>query len=321
VKADGTLTDAYSAPLDQGAPGHFPTDAVAIWLAAPGFTTLDAEPGHADSGTIVALNSIGSFGERRVDANGDFMDFDGAGTPSGPDITTRGMLVKAGDGNLQKRYYVNVYPALTVAGSLGPARPPGYPRPLSATPIVVSLIPAYTRCTNANRMHGPPLAFGSCNPPQQSSSRLTVGTFDANGTPPNFVGSVTFRVAVGDPEAPGNQADVRVAASLTDVRTQGALTDYTGELSVQEIVQITDRYNGAAQNEPATVQRSPFRFTVPCAATASNTTGGSCSVSSTFNAIAPGSVVEGKRAVWELGDVEVFDADNALFARQGVFVP
>jgi hypothetical protein len=318
VKADGTLTDAYSAPLDQGAPGHFPTDAVAIWLAAPGFTTLDAEPGHPDSGTIVALSSIGSFGDRRVDANGAFMDFDGAGTPSGPDITTRGMLVKAADGTVQKRYYVNVYPAMTVSGSLGPARSPGYPRPLSATPIVVSLTPAYNRCTNPNRRHGPPLAFGSCNPPQQSSSRLTVGTFDANGKSPNFVGSVTFRVSVG---TPATEADVRVTASLTDIRTQSTLADYTGDLRVQQIVQITDRSNGASQNEPATVQRNPFGFTVPCAATTNTATGGSCSVTSTFNAIAPGSVVEGKRAVWELDDVEVFDADNALFARQGVFVP
>src|ERR687888_2001869 len=31
VKADGTLTDAYSHPEDQGAPGHFPTGAVAVW--------------------------------------------------------------------------------------------------------------------------------------------------------------------------------------------------------------------------------------------------------------------------------------------------
>jgi uncharacterized repeat protein (TIGR01451 family) len=121
VKADGTLTDAYTGPAYQGASGHFPTDAVAIWLADPGSTTHNPEPGHPDSGTIVALDNIGSFGDRRVDANGDFMDFDGADEPNGPDVMTRGMLVKAGDGSVQKRYYVNVYPALTVSGSLGPA--------------------------------------------------------------------------------------------------------------------------------------------------------------------------------------------------------
>jgi len=91
------------------------------------------------------------------------------------------------------------------------------------TLVIVSLAPAYTQCTNPNRRHGPPLAFDSCNPPEQSSSRLTVGTFDANGTPPNFVGSVTFRVAVGDPDTPANEADVRVAASLADVRTHHTL--------------------------------------------------------------------------------------------------
>src|SRR6266540_1081636 len=36
VKADGTLTDAYTGPSYTGEPGHFPADAVAIWLAAPG---------------------------------------------------------------------------------------------------------------------------------------------------------------------------------------------------------------------------------------------------------------------------------------------
>jgi len=124
VKADGTLTNAYVGPPshpDQGAPGHFPTDAVAIWLAAPGSTTLDPEAGHPDNGTIVAVRRIGAFGNRRVDANGDFMDFDGADQPNGPNIDTRGMLVEVGSGGVQKRYYVDVYPALTVSGSLGAA--------------------------------------------------------------------------------------------------------------------------------------------------------------------------------------------------------
>ena len=123
VKADGTLTDAYTAPLDQGAPGHFPTDAVAIWLAAPGSTTLDPVPGHPDSGTLVALGNVRSFGDRRVDSNGTFMDFDGAEEPGGPDVSTRGMLVKAFDGSVQQRYYVNVYPALSSrVRSVRPAR-------------------------------------------------------------------------------------------------------------------------------------------------------------------------------------------------------
>ena len=119
MKADGTLTDAYTTPADQGAPGHFPTGAVAIWLAAPGQTSLNATRGQPSSGTIIALPGIRSFGGRRVDGNGDFMDFDGADEPGGPDVSTRGMLVSSGP--TTKRYYVNVYPALTVTGALGPA--------------------------------------------------------------------------------------------------------------------------------------------------------------------------------------------------------
>ena len=57
----------------------------------------------------------------------------------------------------------------------------GYPRPKGATPFRVPLVPAYAQCTGGNRQHGPPLAFSSCNPPQQTSSQLTVGTPDANG--------------------------------------------------------------------------------------------------------------------------------------------
>jgi hypothetical protein len=331
VKADGTLTDAYSNPQDQGAPGHFPTDAVAIWLAAPGSTNLDPAPGNPDSGTIVALSDVGSFGGRRVDANGAFMDFDGAEQPGASDGTTRGMLVKAADGTVQKRYYVNVYPALTVAGPLGPATAAGYPRPRGATPFRVSLTPAYRQCTAPNRQHGAPLAFGSCAPPQPASSQLTMGTPDSNGKFTNSVGSVVYQVLVGDPATADSEADVRVSASISDVRRQGTLADYTGELGVEQLVQITDRLNDPSQSEPATVQETPYRFAVPCAATSDPASGGSCSLASTFNAILPGSVVEGARAIWELGAVNVFDGgadgqaatrgDNTLFERQGVFVP
>jgi hypothetical protein len=158
-----------------------------------------------------------------------------------------------------------------------------------------------------------------------------VGTPDSNAKFANSVGSVLYTVIVGDSGPPANEADVKADVSLTDVRQQGTLADYAGEVSVEQIVQITDRRNGSAQNEPGTVQSNPYRFAVPCAATSSPTAGGTCSLSSTFNAILPGSVSEGERAIWELGDVDVFDGgadgqaattgDNTLFARQGVFVP
>jgi hypothetical protein len=226
---------------------------------------------------------------------------------------------------------VNVYPSLTVPGQLGASVPAGYPRPKGATPFRVSLVPAYNACTSSNRQHGAPLAFPSCAPPQAASSQLTVGTPDSNGTAAGSTGSVLYQVRVGDPATPANEADVKVTASVTDVRRQGTLADYAGELSVEQLVRITDRFNDATQSEPATVQENPFRFAVPCVATSDPSTGGSCSLSSTFNAIVPGAVTESGRAVWELGAINVFDGgtdgqaattgDNTLFERQGVFAP
>jgi hypothetical protein len=189
---------------------------------------------------------------------------------------------------------------------------PSYPRPKGATPLRVPLVPASKACTGPNSTHGAPLAFGSCAPPQQASSRLTVGTPDANGQAARSQGSVLYRVVPGD---------VQVDASVTDVRQQGSLADYAGELGVEQTVQVTDRMNGPAQDEPATVQPAPFRFAVPCAATADQTVGGTCSLSSTFNALVPGVVQEGNRAIWELGPIRLFDGDNAVFETQGLFVP
>jgi hypothetical protein len=333
VKADGSLTDAYTAPADQGTPGHFPTDAVAVWLAAPGSTTLNATPGQPDSGTIVALKSVGSFGSREVDANGSFMDFDGAEQPGGPDVSTRGMLVPDSDGNADKRYYVDVYPALTVTGTLDPALPySGYARPISATPATIALVPAYKACTSANSTHAAPLAVPSCNPPVPTSDHLTVGTPDANGKPARSVGRITLTV-VG--ESPidfenGDQANVLINASISDVFTKPGLTDYTGELRAVFGLRITDRFNGAGFQKPATVADTPLAVNLSCSATG-GPEGSLCNVATTADAVLPGVTREGKRAVWELSDVKVFDGggdgdadtsgDNTLFATQGAFAP
>jgi hypothetical protein len=235
-----------------------------------------------------------------------------------PAVHDRYIAIRAVDGQ------GNVGPPATVAVS-------AYVRPKGATPFRVPLVPAYNQCTNSNRQHGAPLSFGSCNPPRQVSSQLTVGTPDSNGQGASSIGTLLYRVIPGDPNTTANEADVMVDTSLTDVRHQGTLADYTGELRVEQLVQITDHLNGPAQNEPATVQATPFGFTVPCAATPSTTVGGTCSLSTTFNAILPGSVIEGARAIWELADVRVFDggadglasttSDNTLFERQGIFVP
>jgi hypothetical protein len=93
----------------------------------------------------------------------------------------------------------------------------------------------------------------------------------------------------------------------------------------------TDRYNGNSLGESATVTDVPLEVPVQCSATADPATGAVCSVNTTLDALLPGTVREGARAVMQLGRVDVFDggadedvetpADNKRFATQGLFVP
>ncbi len=110
VYADGSLSRRAVKAL----PGGGTEAAVGIWVADPGSAAL-----AAGTGTLVALPGIRRIGERRVDAHGRFMDYDGQ-AEAGPDLLTRGMIVGK-DASPQARYYVNVYPDLAAA-PLGPAQ-------------------------------------------------------------------------------------------------------------------------------------------------------------------------------------------------------
>jgi hypothetical protein len=208
--------------------------------------------------------------------------------------------------------------------------PRGFVRPRWTGKMQMPLVPAYRECRSPNLTHGAPLSFESCSPPTGTSDFLTVGTPDANGAKVNSMGFVSYLAHAGDPFTPANEADVRVGVALTDVRRKSDLSDYTGELQAVGAVRITDRSNGSLLNEAATGFDTEIPFTVPCTATASDTIGASCSLSSSFNAIVPGTVVERKRANWELGQIQVFDggssdtagaSDATLFETQGLFVP
>jgi hypothetical protein len=209
----------------------------------------------------------------------------------------------------------------------------GFPRPKGASPTRVALVPAFNQCTSGNRAHGAPLAFPSCTPPLQSSSVLTIGSPDVvgNGAASNFIGSVRYLVVPGNANTDADEADVKLNVSLVDVRNRPALTDYSGNLLVQTDVQITDNSNAAETPEPATVQSFKYKFTVGCVTTVSGTIGSTCVIATTTDALVPGTILEGRRAIWQLGQVEVQDAgpdndvntpgDNGTFARQGLFVP
>ena len=205
-----------------------------------------------------------------------------------------------------------------------------YARPAGASPLRVPLVVAYKPCAASNREHGPPLAFDSCSPPQQSSAQLTVGTPDANGNAPHMVGSVQYVVQPGNLSTPADEANVAIAIVINDVRRRSDLADYTGEVLVNHTLRITDRYNGDAGNEPGTMVEYDFPIFPPCHATADPAKGADCSLTTSADSVVPGAIKEGKRTIWQLGKVNVFDggADgfpssfpNDVFLTQGIFVP
>jgi hypothetical protein len=218
-------------------------------------------------------------------------------------------------------------------------------RPKSASPIRVALVPAYKECTpaSANRVHGPPLGFSSCDPPVPASKYISTGTPDVNGAPANMTGYIKLAVKVGAP-GPPDDSDIQVSGVITDVRclpgTDASVCtgnnaydgpDYSGQLQGNATIRITDHFNGPSQNEPATVTDIPLPIVLNCENTSSNTVGGLCRVPppSCLSCLPP---KEGVRTVVEVARVEVFDGgpdgnpstnpqDNTLFGVQGNFIP
>ena len=227
-----------------------------------------------------------------------------------------------------------------------PAAPgtPAYPRPRGATPMRVSFVPWFQPCTSPNRTHGAPLAFGSCSPPFDNSPYLTVGTPDKNGAGANSIGTALFKTKVGV-IGPPEDSDVNVTINVTDIRCRPASgvtacgsantaggSDYTGQIYLVHHVRQTDRRNalgGGGFKYPGTVQDYDLvgSIAAPCTQTAGTTIGSACSVSTSFNAVLPGSVLDNKRTVLELSYISMADGGvngntpSFYFLDQGVFVP
>ena len=211
---------------------------------------------------------------------------------------------------------------LVAGGNLPDWQPipyPGHIRPKGATPLRVSLVPAYAQCTAPNREHGPPLAFGSCHPPAQESGELAVGA--------SMTGFVRYKTVVGNPGTPAvDEADIALRVEITDVSEQGSLADYAGEVEAQATARLTDRDAGV----PGTATDVRFPLTTQCTPTAATGVGSTCSLNTTLDALIPDAIGEGRRTVLQLSQAQVIDggadADTAtepnnVFLRQGVFVP
>ncbi len=189
---------------------------------------------------------------------------------------------------------------------------PGYARPKSAQSVRVPLVPASLPCTAPNREHGPPLTFGSCNPPAPVSQAVTVGSA--------MTGSMRYRALVGD---------IGLRLHISDVRERGSTDDYTGGVEAQATAQLTDRSAGV----PATASDVRIALPTQCSPTAATDVGSTCSLKTTLDTLIPGAISAGRRTVLQLAQVEVIAlgpeagpaADpvtaNKVFLRQGVFVP
>jgi hypothetical protein len=256
--------------------------------------------------------------------------------PSGGAYPTQGLPIKAGDViKLHSEYQNNTVPPAPQTDVMGimmawyaPADP-GFPRPKGATPLRASLVPAYQQCTSPNRTHGTPLNSGSCTPPVESSSFLTMGSPDANGVAANATDSLTLTAVPGNPATTTDDADLKLRMTATDVRNKPpGLTDYTGQLKVMMPLRIVDRDSGP--DLTGVTQDSTYSFAVPCTATGATNVGSTCSIDTTADALVPNTIRKGVRAIWQLGKIDVFDggADgaastdpNTRYLTQGYFVP
>jgi hypothetical protein len=215
-----------------------------------------------------------------------------------------------------------------------------HPRPRGATPLRISLVPAFKQCTAPNRTHGAPLASPSCNPPVRASSFLTVGTPDANGAGANSQGFMLVRVKETSPQ------DVLTTLSISDVRCRPGTDasvcgtanaadgpDYSGQIQGNATLRISDHYNGPNLTEAATVVDIPFPVNAFCVSTSDTSIGSTCSVTACATCIGPPrGDIGGQRSVVEITQIQVFDGgadgnistqpeNNTLFAIQGIFTP
>jgi hypothetical protein len=220
-------------------------------------------------------------------------------------------------------------------------------RPLGATPMLSSLVPSFVQCSGStNRAHipGPPppgIDDPSCNPAAATSPYVTVGAPDSNGAVANMIGSARLDVcpvpgcAVPNVTINVSLADIRCGTGVATCGFANAIAgaDYTGQLSLAIPLRITDRNNSVAGSgsDPATVTDQSLLAPFSCFNTTSNTTGATCSLTTTANAVLAGAVANNQRAIWEISQLHVLDggpdgmasttAGNQIFAVEGVFIP
>ena len=155
-----------------------------------------------------------------------------------------------------------------------------------------ALAVAFEQCTAPNREHAAPLAVGSCYPPRQASRRLTVGTVSANGrlrTRSARFAMTSCRQTCGSPSR--RRTCAAAAICRLHGRAEGRSVTAHNRL----------RQWRPAEHTLARLRTSAFPVTMPCTTTADMTVGSTCAITTTANALVPGAMTAGERAIWQLG--------------------
>jgi hypothetical protein len=217
-------------------------------------------------------------------------------------------------------------------------------RPQAATPLTFQLVPSFkpaSPCAGTLTTHGAPLAVPSCNPPAQTSAWLTLqdpsrpapftGPADGKGRIVLKVTCLTPGTTTSTGQSPpcpaaGDQQDVLISSSSVATRCVAAIAGgicaapnalYNGKVLGVSTIQITDHDNtagglagspcpsgnGVEPNCAGTVTPLPFSVGAQCA-------GGACNYVTSADLTVPGVTKETKRAVVELGQLQVQDAGS-----------
>ena len=145
-----------------GGNGSFGADFAAVSADGTRVFFATAEPLEPDD-TDTATDIYERFGSTttRISTgpsggnDGSFTSFDGMSADGTRVFFNTDERLLAADGDSANDIY-----------AAGLADTSGYPRPQGATPIRVSLVPAYKECTSPNVGHAAPFAFEACNPPE-----------------------------------------------------------------------------------------------------------------------------------------------------------
>jgi hypothetical protein len=151
-----------------------------------------------------------------------------------------------------------------------------------------------------------------------------------NGKPAIAAGLVQYRAVAGDPKTPQDEADLRIRVHQNDVRIwRSPYNDAVGTLVVHTDLRVTDTFNaGGGSDGSATVVGHRLYAGAPCVETA-GPEGATCSLDTSADALVPGIVREGRKAVWEIGEVRAYHSfgdDPHVFNplvsfAQGIFIP